>query len=64
MDEEKNNQAIIMISPVKDNRLLFRAVSVFEFCDVHLPHLPDKIENKNVKKTSRKNVSQSSRRTN
>jgi len=55
MNEEKNNQAI-MISPVKDNRLFIRVVSVFEFCDVHLPHLPDKIENKIMKKISRSNV--------
>jgi len=35
-----------MILPVKDNSLLIGVISVFEFCDVHLPHLPDKIENK------------------
>lgn len=51
--KKTDNQAV-MISPVKDNSLSIRVVSVFEFCDVHLPHLPEEIENKNVKRTSRK----------
>lgn len=32
--------SISMILPVKNNSFLLGTISVFEFCDIHLPHLP------------------------
>ena len=39
---QKKDQAFHVTDlPVKDNSLLIGTKSILEFCDIHLPHLPD-----------------------